>query len=376
MRAAGGSLMQCAVIHGAGRFGTADHAAIADRPEVHAPFQAELLAFALLRRLARDLLDHAAAVAGGPRAARLDPRAARALGLGWTPGPDLAGFPVAHPCLFNNWVLAREEAMDRVRSLGAVAARDWRQVAAHAARMSRATGPAEARLAQDLARLGAEMAAGPQGARPWARLMAWAGETLHEEGQEALGSLALEPYGGLVDGLGHCMSDRLDRDFRIDGALPVARVRALIAEVFGWALGQDWSGDAPQAWYSAAPWAGPRPGPALPGAPPGAAWPFATARDAALAHRALSDWPGETPVAAFLLRHPEHRVAVRRAQITGFAPYAEIRDDMVAAGMRPDGPMRATLAFLGATGFRPGPDGGLSCLVFAGDPEPGAEAAP
>ena len=40
-------------------------------------------------------------------------------------------------------------------------------------------------------------------------------------------------------------------------------------------------------------------------------------------------------VAAFLLRHPQHRHIVRRAQIAARCPYGEIRDNTIAAAMLP-----------------------------------------
>jgi hypothetical protein len=93
-----------------------------------------------------------------------------------------------------------------------------------------------------------------------------------------------------------------------------------------------------------------------------------------LADRALADWPGETPVAAFLLAHPEHRGAVRRAQISAFAPYSEIRDNLIDAALCPLDLVRATLAFMGATDLVARDAAGLGCLVLAGAPCPGDPA--
>jgi hypothetical protein len=168
------------------------------------------------------------------------------------------------------------------------------------------------------------------------------------------------------------MSDTLDDGFRIDGTLPVGQIRALIAGVFGWALEVDWSDPDATArvWYVSEEKLEPRLGERH--AEPVAEYeqPLATARDAALAHRALSDWPEEAPVAAFLLRHPEHRIAVRRAQISGFAPYAEIRENLIAARMMPIDMLRAKLSFFGATDFDPRSDRWVRIRMFGGAPYP------
>ncbi|NKX44792.1 hypothetical protein HCU73_09335 [Roseibacterium sp. KMU-115] len=346
---AGGVLLRATAVHAAGRCGTADHGVLAHRPELHAPFQAELLTLYLARVFARDLADHLARARGGDGAARLDPGAAGRLGIGTTIGADMAPFLVAHPCLCNNWVMAREEAIARVSALPAVTDAQWQRVAGLAARLGAGAGAA---LAADLPRLGDRMAAGPRGPRPWVRLLSWADTALSAEGQEALASLMLEPYGALVDGLGHCMSDALDSGFRIDGAVPVARMRELIEGVFGPAPARSPEAEA--------------------AADGRAETPAAVARDAGLARRAMAGWPGEAPVAAFLLRHPEHRRAIRRAQIAGFAPYSEIRDDLGAeAGEAAlHALVRAILAFLGATDVVPQPGGAVRGRLFAGAPYP------
>ena len=75
-------------------------------------------------------------------------------------------------------------------------------------------------------------------------------------------------------------------------------------------------------------------------------------------------------VADFLLRHPEWRHVVRRAQIAARHPYAEIRDNLIDAGMRPIDLLRSKLAFFGASRFDPRSDRWLRISLFAGEPFP------
>jgi hypothetical protein len=374
-----GYLMRTTAVYGSGKFGAADRTLIEERPELHAPFQAEMLTVYLIRIFVRDLVEHMARARGGDRAARLDPDAAQALGIGNSTGLGMAPFLVNHPCLLNNWMMAREEAVARVRALPSVAEGDWRLVADLARRMRTAAAAATSRhpiqveknagLVRDLDRILDRMDGPP---RTWSDLLAWSEATLEEEGQEALASLVLEPYAALVDGLAHCMSDKLDAGFRVEGSMPIGAVRRLIAEVFGWALEIDWTADAPTArvWYVSEEKLEPRLGQRH--EEPIAAYeqPLATARDAVLAYRALGTWPEEVPVAHFLLRHPEHRVAVRRAQISGFAPYSEIRDNLIDAQLLPIDMLRAKLSFFGATDFDPRSDRWVRIRMFAGAPYP------
>lgn len=363
----GGALVSTGAVLASGKAGTTDRDLIEDRPELHAPYQAELLMLWLARILARDLCEAMARNRGGAGAVALEETGARALGVGLWAGLGMAAFAVNHPCLFNTWMMAREEALGRVRALETAGEAEWRQVAARIA-----APDFEGRAA-----LIGRMAAGPAARAPWADLAGWADGALPIAAQEVLASAMLEPHGVLVDGLGHCMSDRLDRDYRIDGAMAVGRVRGLIAGVHGWALQRDWS----QVSMTALAWSmtGEEQDPRLgardggPGAP--FELPLAVVHDAVRAWRDLGLYPDETPVAQVLLDHPDHRAAIRRAQIAAFAPYAEIRENLIDADMRPDLLIRAMLAFLGAE-VRQGHEADrVAARVFGGAPCPVARLA-
>ena len=97
---------------------------------------------------------------------------------------------------------------------------------------------------------------------------------------------------------------------------------------------------------------------------------MAVARDVEALSRALAEEPAPLAVADFLLRHPEWRHVVRRAQIAARHPYAEIRDNLIDAGMRPIDLLRSKLAFFGASRFDPRSDRWLRISLFAGEPFP------
>ena len=110
-----GYLMRTTAVYGSGKFGCADRSKIADRPETASPFQAELLTVYLIRWFTVDLVNHVAAQRGGAHAAVLDDAYARFLGIGNSTGLGMAPFLLNHPQLINNWVVARETAIARVR---------------------------------------------------------------------------------------------------------------------------------------------------------------------------------------------------------------------------------------------------------------------
>lgn len=376
-----GYLMRTTAVYGSGKLGASDYDAIAGRPEFSSPFQAEMLSVFLTRPFVRDLAEHMARAKGGDRAVRLDPAIARNLGVGNSTGLGLGPFIVTHPRLFNNWIAAREEAIARVRAVP-VAAPDAqalfrRVLAGSAASVARWRTEHPVQLAKldalkcDLAAL-TRFTADLNGAAPWDRLTVWARDALSDEGQELAAALMLEPYGDLVDDLAPAMSDRPGGPVAIDGAMTVTRLRAVIEEVYGWALGLDWSARemCARVWYVSEQKLEPRLGERFDEPIARYELPLAPARDAAALHAALAGRDGARPVADFLLHHPEHRHIVRRAQIATDAPYAEIRDNTIGADLFPVDLLRAKLAFFGATEFDPRSDRWLRICMYAGAPYP------
>jgi hypothetical protein len=379
-----GYLMRTTAVYGAGKFGAADRAALADRPELAAPFQAEMLAVWLIRAFTVDLVEHLARARAGPGAATLAPALARRLGVGNSTGLGMAPFLIRHPILLNNWMRAREEALARVRALpeaapDAIAAFDRalaearRRVATwHSAHPRQAAKLAA--LRGDLARLAERLAeAGAlRGPYPWDALWRWGEAALSLEGQEQLLALLLEPHGDVVDDLADTMAADEDTAFRIDGAMTPARLAAILAEHYGWALDTDYA--APEAvarfWYVSEEKLEPRLGERF--AEPGAECelPLDVARAAAALARDLAAWSGAATVAAFLLAHPEHRLMARRAQIAARFPYAEIRDNLIAADLCPLDLLRCKLACFGADKFDPRSDRWLRICLFQDAPLP------
>ena len=378
-----GYLMRTTAVYGSGKLGAADREVIADRPEMQAPFQAEMLSVYLTRWFVRDLVEHMARARGGDKAVALAPMLADRLGIGNSTGLGMAPYIINHPVLFNNWIMAREEAIARVRSLPEATPdertrfNDLMSRAAASVAAWHSEHPIQlaklADLRRDIDAVTSHLeTVGLEGESPWDHLMTWAQTALSLEGQEWLASLILEPYGDLVDGLGSCMADGNPEAYVIDGEMPVDEVLALIENSFGWALDLDWNAreNCARAWYVSEEKLEPRLGERF--EEPIAAYeqPLAPARDAAAAHAALVEWDREAPVADFLEAHPEHRHTIRRAQISRIAPYGEIRSNTIGAEVLPIDMLRAKLAFFGVTHFDPRSDRWVRVCMYAGAPYP------
>lgn len=378
-----GYLMRTTAVYGSGKFGALDREKLADRAEMQAPFQAEMLTVFLIRAFVRDLVQHCANTLGGDNTAQLSSDIAKRLGIGNSTGLGMAPFIINHPILFNNWILSREEAIARVRSVAQATQLEIEQFLLVLQRSNllvsrwHSEHPVQQHklslLKNDMVTLQSfvnrfnflqEL--------PWNQLVEWSEQSLSEEGQELLATLILEPYGDLVDALENCMSENVSSEFHIDGVMSVAAVRALIVRDFSWALSLDWDSQehCARVWYVSEEKLEPRLGERFEEQLEEYEQPLAPARDAVSAYIALSDYADDRPIAEFLLKHPEHRHSIRRVQLSEFSPYGEIRDNTVSAELMPIDMLRAKLSFFGATCFDPRSDRWVRICMYAGAPYP------
>ena len=377
-----GYLMRTTAVYGSGKFGAADREQTSDRPECQAPFQIEMLSVYLTRAFVMDLVEHMARMRAPDTAVPLDPDLRRRFGIGNSTGLGMAPFLVTHPALLNNWIATREEALARIRSLphasdeeaqtlrrfairAQLHAADWHSE--HPVQIAKLEA-----LRADMASLLAHLAtADLQADQPWNRLWLWAEGALTLEGQELLASLLLEPYPRLVDPLACCMAADESATWRIDGAMSTARLHALVQKIYGWALAIDWTDPDAQArvWYTSEAKLEPRLGERFDEPIEPYEQPLCPGRDAARLWSDLSKTT-EDSVAGFLMRHPQHRHIVRRAQIAARLPYAEIRDNTIDATMMPIDMLRLKLSFFGACHFDPRSDRWLRINMYQHAPFP------
>lgn len=381
-----GYLMRTTAVYGSGKLGAADREMIADRPEFRVPFQVEMLSVYLTRWFVRDLVQYMAdtrAKAQGGSAAQLDADLARSMGIGNSTGLGMAPFLLNHPVLFSNWVQVRETALQRVRGVASASADEIAVFNDIFARNKQSVANWHSEHPVQLEKLAALQAdvdlisakledEGLAPSSPWESLYQWSTQSLTVEGQEWLVSLMLEPYGDLVDDLADEMSADNTATFRIAGAMTVARLREVLQDVYGWALKTDWSlaANKARAWYVSEEKLEPRLGERFEEPIEEYEQPLAPGRDATQLFAALAHWPNETPVAEFLLRHPEHRHSVRRAQIANRAPYAEIRDNTISEDVLPIDMLRCKLAFFGAMHFDPRSDRWVRICMYGNAPYP------
>ncbi len=378
-----GYLMRTTAVYGSGKFGAADRASIEDRPELLAPFQAEMLTVFLIRTFVMDLVEHMARVASPDTAVALEPSLRRRFGVGNSTGLGMAPFLITHPRLINNWIAAREEALARVRAVELATEAEVEQFRdfVRRARLTVDSWHSEHEIQQQkLAMLDADLdlidrhleAADLAQPNAWDTLVRWAHETLSLEGQELIVSLLLEPYGHLVDELADHMHADESSPARIDGSMPIADAKATLESAYGWALAIDWDAqrsDA-RAWYVSEEKLEPRLGERYEEPIGDYEQPLQPGRDASRMYSDLAAWGDDRTLAEFLRAHPEHRYSARRLMVIGESPYGEIRDNTIDAEMLPIDLLRAKLSFFGATHFDPRSDRWVRINMFRGAPFP------
>ena len=378
-----GYLMRTTAVYGSGKFGAVDFSLITSRPELRPCFQVEMLAVWLFRSFTVDIINHMARISGGDKMVPLGAQEMNALGVGNSTGLGMAPFLVRHPMLINNWLLAREEALVRVRNRPNLTlqdhsnlkdelkraqrnARNW--ISEHPIQLQKIAdlqtdlGKVEALLCQDLI----------QNAQPWNHVWIWAETNLTLEGQEAFLAILLECNGPLVDGLADCMDANEHLGTVIDGSIPLFKIIHMIEHQYAWALNVDYNLNAASArfWYVSEEKLEPRLGERFEEPGQELELPLDIGRMVALFYSALCEFDPAAVLADFLRSQPTHRYIARRVLMMNNHPYGEVQDNLIDQSMMPIDLLRCKLSFFGATHFDPRSDRWVRISLFKGQDYP------
>ena len=384
-----GYLMRTTAVYGSGKFGALDRRFIADREEFASPFQTELMAVYMIRIFSVDIVEHLASADSPDTAVTLDKNLRRSLGIGNSTGLGMAPFIVNHPVLFHHWMIAREKALQEVRRVSRAKPEsiellkslvqrqqsgiaDWNSE--HPLQLQKV---AAFKSDLDLLKKRTDSYDLTSVELPWNGLYEWAEDNLSLEGQEYLVTLLTELYPELTDRYAAQMSADEDGCFTINGQQKISELTSIINTHYKFAFDVDFSEKSANArfWYASEEKLEPRVGERF--EEPGAEreHPLAIARDIVKAYESLQSCDESTrdesmTVAEFLLKHPQHRHVVRRAQQIVKYPYAEIVDNLIADNMMPIDLLRCKLSFFGAVKFDPRSDRWVRINMFQHAPLP------
>ncbi len=378
-----GYLMRTSAVYGSSKFGSADRLTLAKRNLMSGPFCVELLSVFLTRAFVLDLVEQMAVYKGGSKAVKLEPKLRRIFGIGNSTGLGMAPYLINHPTLINNWVLAREKGLARIRSLKTLSIANidtlnhFSRRAEICAHQANSMHPIQItknnNLRNDLAKLNLYLAKHNFAqSRPLNQLYLWGQKNLSLEGQEQLVSLLLEPFPELIDNLAHEMASNEYKAFFIDGSMKLKELKKILNQHFAWTKKINFTKPENRArfWYVSEEKLEPRLGERFQENGAELELPLKVGYDITLLLQDLANYKEQQTLAVFLNKMPQHRHIIRRIQMAPNYPYSEIQDNLIADEMLPIHLLRCKLSFFGATQFDPKSDRWLRICMYQNAPFP------
>ena len=379
-----GYLYRTTAVYGSGKFGLADRFRIKNRDEINGPFRLEMMLVYLVRQFTFDQVNHIAKHKNPKDAVELDLDICRNLGIGNSTGLGMAPFIVNHPSLLNNWILAKETALKKIREIEKVSEEEFKIfyncLTKSLKNVTSWNTDSEYQkkkinnLIKDLQNLINYLKDNIDKSNLYIfdKLYNWAEENLSEEGVEYLVSIMMEPYNEITDPLISRMSSDEDSSFNIPVDRTINDLREIIEKNYSDILKIDFSKNEnnKKFWFISKNKEEPRIGDRFEDNGSELEQPTAIARDIKKLYETISTLKNSLKVGNFLVQNNDLRHIVRRVFITEKYPYSEIQDNTIGSKLVPIDMLRLKLSFFGAVKFDPRSDKWLRICMFQGAPLP------
>ena len=379
-----GYLYRTTAVYGSGKFGLADRFRIKNRDEINGPFRLEMMLVYLVRQFTFDQVNHIAKHKNPKDAVELDLDICRNLGIGNSTGLGMAPFIVNHPSLLNNWILAKETALKKIREIEKVSEEEFKIfyncLTKSLKNVTSWNTDSEYQkkkienLINDLQNLINYLKDNIDKSNFYIfdKLYNWAEENLSEEGVEYLVSIMMEPYNEITDPLISQMSSDEDSSFNIPVDRTINDLREIIEKNYSDILKIDFSKNEnnKKFWFISKNKEEPRIGDRFEDNGSELEQPTAIARDIKRLYETIFTLKNSLKVGNFLVRNNDLRHIVRRVFITEKYPYSEIQDNTIGSKLVPIDMLRLKLSFFGAVKFDPRSDKWLRICMFQGAPLP------
>ena len=379
-----GYLYRTTAVYGSGKFGLADRFRIKNRDEINGPFRLEMMLVYLVRQFTFDQVNHIAKHKNPKDAVELDLDICRNLGIGNSTGLGMAPFIVNHPSLLNNWILAKETALKKIREIEKVSEEEFKIfyncLTKSLKNVTSWNTDSEYQkkkienLINDLQNLINYLKDNIDKSNFYIfdKLYNWAEENLSEEGVEYLVSIMMEPYNKITDPLISQMSSVEDSSFNIPVDRTINDLREIIEKNYSDILKIDFSKNEnnKKFWFISKNKEEPRIGDRFEDNGSELEQPTAIARDIKKLYETIFTLKNSLKIGNFLVQNNELRHIVRRVFITEKYPYSEIQDNTIGSKLVPIDMLRLKLSFFGAVKFDPRSDKWLRICMFQGAPLP------
>ena len=379
-----GYLYRTTAVYGSGKFGLADRFRIKNRDEINGPFRLEMMLVYLVRQFTFDQVNHIAKHKNPKDAVELDLDICRNLGIGNSTGLGMAPFIVNHPSLLNNWILAKETALKKIREIEKVSEEEFKIfyncLTKSLKNVTSWNTDSEYQkkkinnLINDLQNLINYLKDNIDKSNFYIfdKLYNWAEENLSEEGVEYLVSIMMEPYNKITDPLIPQMSSDEDSSFNIPVDRTINDLREIIEKNYSDILKIDFSKNEnnKKFWFISKNKEEPRIGDRFEDNGSELEQPTAIARDIKKLYETIFTLKNSLKIGNFLAQNNDLRHIVRRVFITEKYPYSEIQDNTIGSKLVPIDMLRLKLSFFGAVKFDPRSDKWLRICMFQGAPLP------
>ena len=379
-----GYLYRTTAVYGSGKFGLADRFRIKNRDEINGPFRLEMMLVYLVRQFTFDQVNHIAKHKNPKDAVELDLDICRNLGIGNSTGLGMAPFIVNHPSLLNNWILAKETALKKIREIEKVSDEEFKIfyncLTKSLKNVTSWNTDSEYQkkkinnLINDLQNLINYLKDNIDKSNFYIfdKLYNWAEENLSEEGVEYLVSIMMEPYNKITDPLISQMSSDEDSSFNIPVDRTINDLREIIEKNYSDILKIDFSKNEnnKKFWFISKNKEEPRIGDRFVDNGSELEQPTAIARDIKKLYETIFTLKNSLKIGNFLVQNNDLRHIVRRVFITEKYPYSEIQDNTIGSKLVPIDMLRLKLSFFGAVKFDPRSDKWLRICMFQGAPLP------
>ena len=379
-----GYLYRTTAVYGSGKFGLADRFRIKDRKEIYGPFRLEMMLVYLVRQFTFDQVNHVANQINPKKAVLLDLEICRNLGIGNSTGLGMAPFIVNHPTLLNNWILARETALKKIREIKNIKIEEsnlfklcikkslknitsWNTDSKYQKKKIES-------LLKDLNKFIKFIDKDFNFSKEFAfnSLYKWIEDNLKEECVEYLVSMMLEPYDSITNSLVCQMSSEEEKYFNIPTSRKVSDLKRILEKKYQEILKIDFSKkeNNQNFWFISKNKEEPRLADRFAEEGSNLEQPLAIARDIKKLYQALLKKNNDCTIDKFLSNNNNLRHVVRRAFIIEKFPYSEIQDNTIGKSIVPIDMLRLKLSFFGALKFDPKSDKWLRICMFQGAPLP------
>ena len=379
-----GYLYRTTAVYGSGKFGLADRFRIKNRKEIYGPFRLEMMLVYLIRQFTFDQVNHIAKCNNPRKSVELDKDICRNLGIGNSTGLGMAPFIVNHPTLLNNWILARETALKKIREIKEVKISDSKFFFEYLKKSiknitswhtdSEFQQKKIKELLNDLNKfiLYLEKEFNFDQDYPFNAIYLWSENNLCDESIEYIVSMMMEPYDDIITPLINQMSSEEEKYFNIPTNKTVNDLKNILENKYTNILKIDFSKKESNQnfWFISKNKLEPRVANRYIEDGSNLEEPLAIARDIKKLYERLSNQKKILLIGKFLIENNDLRHIVRRAFLIEKFPYSEIQDNTIGSNLIPIDMLRLKLSFFGAVKFDPKSDKWLRICMFQGAPLP------